>query len=190
MDNANETNADQPTSRIPGRRRRGAWITLAALGVVGALGVAVWGVNEVKAAMPLAALGMRHGAHGGHGPLLQDPSLAKERAAFALDWVLRSVDATAEQRDSAKAIAQKTIDELIPVAKRHESNAKAMAEALAGATVDREALERIRREEMKLADTASKALVDALAEVSETLTPEQRIEIAILARRAHELHRR
>ncbi len=191
MDSKNEATtqgAGEATHRTPRRHGRGAWLTLGAVGLVGTLGVAVWGVQEVRAAMPLAALGMRHGPGMGHGRLLENPALVKDRASFAVEWVLRSVNATAEQRESAKAVTQQTVDKLVPLAQRHAANAKTMAEALSGATVDREALERVRREELKLADAASKALLDALADVSETLTPEQRSELASLARQAHELH--
>jgi len=184
-----KTEADEQPHRVPGRHGRGAWLTLAAVAVVGTLGVGVWGAHEVRAAMPLAALAMRprFGTGMHQGRLLENPALAKERAAFAIEWLLRSVSATAEQRESAKAVTQQTVDTLVPLAELHASHARALAEALSAPTVDREAIERVRREELKLADTASKTLLDALASISETLTPDQRIELASLARRAHEL---
>jgi hypothetical protein len=190
MEDKIETNPN-PSEGHPRRsHRRGAWLTLAAVGLVGVLGVAAWGVKEVKAAMPLAALGMRQGMGGGHGRLLENPALAKERAGFAIEWVLRSVNATAEQREDAKAITKATIDKMLPLAERHKANARAIAEALAGPSIDREAIERLRREELSLADAASKTVLDALADVAETLTPDQRAELAALARQAHELHTR
>jgi Spy/CpxP family protein refolding chaperone len=49
---------------------------------------------------------------------------------------------------------------------------------LTAPSVDRSAIERLRVEQMGLADTASKRIAQALADASDVLTPEQRRKVA------------
>ena len=60
-----------------------------------------------------------------------------------------------------------------------------MARELAKPEIDREALERLRREEIALADQASKLAVGSIADLGEVLTPEQRAELVAFAHRFH-----
>jgi Spy/CpxP family protein refolding chaperone len=53
--------------------------------------------------------------------------------------------------------------------------------ALAQPTVDRDALNQIRRAELQLAETGSDRLVDAIADAADVLTPEQRAKLVELA---------
>ena len=66
------------------------------------------------------------------------------------------------------------VDDLFRLKQKHQEDHAAFAAQLGAATVDRAALEEIRKSEMALADEASKRVVQALADVSEVLTPEQR----------------
>lgn len=133
------------------------------------------------------------GGHGFGGPgrhafgarIVEDPAAAKQHAGMAVEWVLRGVDATEEQTQQAKGIADRLIDQLGPVAAKHREHREAMARELAKPHIDREALERLRRQEMALADQASRLAVDAIADVGEVLTPEQRSELVAFAHRFH-----
>jgi Spy/CpxP family protein refolding chaperone len=49
---------------------------------------------------------------------------------------------------------------------------------LTAPTIDRTAIERLRAEQIALADTASKRIAQALADATEVLNPEQRRKIA------------
>ena len=51
------------------------------------------------------------------------------------------------------------------------------------ANVDRGALERIREAELKLAESASDRMVNAIADAADVLTPEQRGKLAEMAER-------
>jgi len=100
-------------------------------------------------------------------------------------WVLGYVDATPAQEQKVQAIAEDALEGLLPLRERHTANRKAIHEALAGASIDREALEQARRAELKLADQASARLAQAVADAAEVLSPEQRAQLAEAAARFH-----
>ena len=127
-----------------------------------------------------------HGRHAFGARLAEDPEAAKRHAGMAIEWVLRGVDASEEQKLQAKRIAEGAIDQAGPLAARHRQHREAMARELAKPGIDREALERLRREEMALADEASKLAVGAIADLAEVLTPEQRAELVAFAHRFHD----
>ena len=125
-----------------------------------------------------------HGSHGFAG-LVHNPERAKERAALATEWALRAVDGTEEQMKQARVITDRLVDELVPLAARYHDQRQAMARELEKPELDREALERLRREGMTLAEEASKATVDAVADLAEVLRPDQRVELLKLLHRFH-----
>jgi Spy/CpxP family protein refolding chaperone len=144
------------------------------------------------AARPIAAAiqgGSFHrpwaGHWGGHGAV--SPEAAKEHVQVAAKWALRDIDATEEQQDRVNEIVAGTIDDLFRLKGRHQENRAAFHAQLSGASIDRAALEEIRKSEIALADEASKRLVQALADVSDVLTPEQR---QALIERVHRHHAR
>jgi len=57
-------------------------------------------------------------------------------------------------------------------------NRKQIREALAAATIDRAKIESLRQAQLKLHDSASKRLTDAITDAAEVLTPAQRAELA------------
>lgn len=163
----------------PGRRRNILYALLAA-------GVFI----TLFAARPITAA-IQHGAGfhrpwGGHGGgHAMSPEAAKDHLRVATKWALRDVDASAEQQDRVNTIVAGTVDDLFRLRESHKRNRDAFHAELAAATVDRAALEEIRKSEMALADEASKRLVQALADVSDVLTPTQR---QALQERVHRRH--
>lgn len=117
-----------------------------------------------------------HGWPGGwghhHGAFSSDE--VKDRAVHHVSWWLETVDATAEQEREVADIVEGMIDRVYPLAGQHRANREAMIAALAGADVDRDALERLRRAELELADKVSAELVATLSDVADVLTLEQR----------------
>jgi len=141
------------------------------------------------AARPIAAAVQGGGWHrfggrwGHHG--FGNPEAAREHAQVAVKWVLREVDATDEQEKRVQGIVGGAVDDLLQLRSKHQANREAFAAQLGGASVNREALEEIRKAEIALADEASRRLVQALADTAEALTPEQRQALLEHARRMH-----
>ena len=159
----------------------------------GLLGSGVLGVALVAvAARPIAAAiqggglaGLHHG-FGHRGFHAMSPEAAKEHLQVATKWALRDIDASEEQQDRVNAIAAGAVDDLFGLRQRHQANREAFHAQLGGASVDRAALEEVRKSEMALADEASKRLVRALADVADVLTPEQRQALMERFHRRHE----
>jgi Spy/CpxP family protein refolding chaperone len=142
----------------------------------------------VAAATPIAAAirggGGLHGMCGRHRGFHANmsPEAAREHIQVAAKWALRDIDASEEQQEKVGAIASGAVEDLFRLRDRHQANREAFHAQLKGATIDRAALEELRRSEMGLADEASKRLVQAMADVGDVLTPEQR---QALMRRFH-----
>jgi Spy/CpxP family protein refolding chaperone len=179
-----EQKATAPESR-PRWGRRIAYASLAA-------GVLVT-VVALAAARPIAAAIQQGGGFGGFhhrwaghwGPQGMSPEAAKEHLQVAAKWALRDIDASDQQQEKVNAIVAAAVDDLFKLRDQHHANQAALHAELMGATIDRAALEQTRQSEMALADQASKRLVQALADLSEVLTPEQR---QALAERIHHRH--
>ena len=152
------------------RRRpalRAAIIGAVLLGVGAVSGFAAGTVNGV----PFWALS----AAAGHG-------LNPERVAKHIDKrvnrVLGKVDASQEQRDKVSGIFKGAFTDLTALGiKPGEIHAKAFA-LLRADTIDPAAFEALRAEQVSMADTASKRIVQAMTEAAQVLTAEQRRELA------------
>jgi Spy/CpxP family protein refolding chaperone len=162
--------------------RRVRWVGAgAAAGLLCGLvagGATAWAVGQERGGF----MGHRHFLHG-RRPI--DPAAAREHVQMGVRWVLGTVDATPEQEQRVKAIALDALDDLLPMRERHQANRQAIRTALIGATVDRQALEQARREELKLIEELSVRLAAAIADSAEVLTPEQRAELAERHQRFH-----
>jgi len=143
-------------------------------GLVGSVAVAAF-----FAARPIAAAvqgsGGWHRLHGrwGHGEG-GSPEAMREHVQIGVKWALRSVDASEEQQQRVSAILAAGLQEATKLKERHQENREAFAAGLAGASVDRAALEEARKAELALAEEASQVLVKTLADAAEVLTPDQR----------------
>jgi protein CpxP len=91
--------------------------------------------------------------------------------------VLGIVDASTEQKQKVRAIFEKAANDLYATRDQRLQNRRAIAEALAAATIDRAKVEQLRGDRMKIADATSKRLTDALVEAAEVLTPAQRADL-------------
>ena len=176
-----DTNQATQAGGTPLWKRRSFWLgggVLAGLAALVAVALPAWALHGLSG----------HGGHGRHGfgaQILKDPEAAKRHAGMAVEWALRGVDATDEQMQQAKRIAERLVDELGPVAAKHREHRETIARELAKPEIDREALELLRRQELTLADQASKLAVDSFADLGEVLTPQQRQELIAFARRFH-----
>jgi Spy/CpxP family protein refolding chaperone len=174
--------SDKPTSTdthaAAGASRR-AWfkgaITGSVLGGLLAGGLGMWAHAHEGAEGP-------GGCHR-MGPRALSPEAGADRIAFATDWVLEKIQATDAQREQVRSIVQATLTDLASVRDQHRKNRDALIGLLSQPTVDRPALEEIRRNEMQVAESASGRIVTALADVADVLTPEQRTQLARMIER-------
>jgi Spy/CpxP family protein refolding chaperone len=138
------------------------------------------------AAVTIGVGAYSHGNPGGWGRDYDTTAAsAIERAEFATDFVLSRVNADESQRQRAKAIVRDTINELFPLKLEHQASRQAFIDALAQPSVNRAALEQIRQSEMQRANTASSRLVQAVADIANVLTFEQRTQLIELATQLH-----
>jgi Spy/CpxP family protein refolding chaperone len=140
----------------------------------------------VAAAGLFAFQGMTRANEGpGHGHFMHrmgHGAMDADTVAKFIDWrvaaMLSEVDATSEQKNRIGAIAKDAAKELMPLREQHKAaRAKAM-ELLIAPNVDRAALEKVRADELALAETVSRRITRAVADAAEVLTPAQRGKLA------------
>ncbi|MEW6364386.1 MAG: Spy/CpxP family protein refolding chaperone [Acidobacteriota bacterium] len=182
MSNSNEVQPAVETGHATRKSRHGFWAGLVAGGLAGALivGVVAIPLSGVSAAGPWAP--MQH--RGFHGEF--DPEMARRHAEMVAEFLLWKVDATDDQRAEVKAILNAAINDLEPLARQHRANRERGLELFAKPTVDRIALDDLRKDGMKLADQASQRVVTAIADMADVLTAEQRAELVEMARQFHQ----
>ena len=137
-------------------------------------GVAITGLVGIL----IAACGQgrhRHGFFGHHR--IDNVEEARERVEDVSGWVLGRMDATEDQEARIQAILDESVGEIYGMGEQHKGNRKALIDLLAQPSIDRQALESLRQEELQLAEAASTRMVVALADVAEVLTLEQRREM-------------
>ncbi len=122
----------------------------------------------------------------GHGP-----EAMREHMKDSADWLLHRVDATDQQKDEVQAVLDRAVNDLLEIPAAHRALHAALVSELTATRVDREALERLRREQIEQVDAVSRRIVEAIGEVADTLTQEQRLELADMSAgfRRHRWHR-
>jgi Spy/CpxP family protein refolding chaperone len=88
------------------------------------------------------------------------------------------IDATADQQAKVAAIAKAAVADLRPLREKAQAARAQAVTLLTAPTIDRSAIERLRAEQIGLAETASKRIVQALADAADVLNPEQRRKVA------------
>lgn len=134
-----------------------------------------------------AVLGAAATAHasrmGHHWAGAKSEEQVRERALDKSAWLLGRIDASPQQEEQINAIVSTLVGDLYRLRDAHRAHRRQLIAELARPQVDRAALETIRAEEMRLADAASKALVNAVADATEVLNMEQREELAAMMAR-------
>ena len=88
------------------------------------------------------------------------------------------LDATADQQAKIASIAKAAVADLRPLREKAQAARSQAVALLTAPTIDRTAIERLRAEQIGLAETASKRIAQALADAAEVLNPEQRRKVA------------
>jgi len=155
-------NAKPNDSQDKPRRR---WLKRGALGVLAA-GLA-------------GGIGYRAFAHRGgfsRGPF--DPAQLDARVERMLKHLFVEIDATDAQKEKLAPIVKQAANDLLPLRDKMRAARQQAIELLTQDSVDRGAIERLRAEQLELADAGSKRLAQAIADAAEVLTPEQRKALA------------
>jgi len=159
--------------------RGGLAVGLYAAGVIAVLGLAA---ALIAASQADASGWLRRGWHG------ERHERFGAHAEYAVDWVLHRIDATEEQGARVREIVALTIDDLGELHDERGDAHDRLEALLTAESVDRDALEAFRREQLARVDRAPRRLADAAAAIAAELSPEQRAGLAALARSHH--HRR
>jgi protein CpxP len=134
---------------------------------------------SAAAIQPALAHGGHHGPRHGHGgPAAMAFAGSPERVDRMVDRLLRGLDATEAQRTQIKQIAQAAASDL---KSRHEAGRSLRERAMqlfTQPTVDANAVEALRQERMAHMDQVSRRMSQAMLEISQVLTPEQRAKLA------------
>ena len=122
------------------------------------------------------ARGPRGPGGWGGGPL--DPAKLDQRIDRMLKHLYVEIDATEAQQQKLGPIVKSAAEDLLPMRRQlREARLQAM-DLFTRDHVDRAAFEKLRAEQMQLADRASKRVTQALADAAEVLTPLQRKQLA------------
>ena len=176
QNNTNSGNTGQP----PARRRLGGGkgTLIAALLAVGLVaGVAG---NLLPSAFgqgfPWQHRGWGMGGGFMGGPLT--PAQIDDRIDRMTKHMAIELDATADQQAKIAGIAKSAVADLRAMREKAQAARTQAVTLLTAPTIDRTAIERLRAEQIALADTASKRIAQALADASEVLNPEQRKKVS------------
>jgi periplasmic protein CpxP/Spy len=140
-----------------GSSRRRWFAGLAALGALGAAGAAY--------------------AQGGRHHSL-DPAERERRMEWRIDRLVQEVGGTPDQKERLAAIARTAMADLQPMREQARETRRQGMALLVAPSIDRAALERVRAARMQAEDARSRRIVQAMADASEVLTPEQRAKAA------------
>jgi periplasmic protein CpxP/Spy len=166
---------NEPTPNHARRRGEHGRIALVmAIGLVLAAGLAFAGYRAQD-------------SFGHHGPFARhSPRLIREFIEFRVDRALEQVAASDEQKRQVQSILARGFDEHASAFETHEALRQQVHELLTAETIDHAAVEALRAEQVQRIDAVSRQLKDAVVEIAELLTPEQRRRLVELHEQAFE----
>jgi periplasmic protein CpxP/Spy len=175
-DTSNNTSVPIPAE---GNRRRGRGRTVFFVALI-ALAA---GLTGAFASSALSQHGFGFGPPGWHGRGFMgrmDPAQIEDRADRAVRHLAIEIDATNEQQERLRAVVKSAVKDLLPMRDQAQSARLRGRELLVKPDLDRAAIEAFRAEHMALADAFSRRIAQALGDVAEILTLEQRRKVADL----------
>lgn len=178
MNEQTTPNPADSSSEPAAPRRKWRGLTIAAIVVAAGLtGAAV--TAAVSQPYGFGQGGWHGGWHGRMhgGPMGRfgfDPTRAEERLDRMVRHLAVEIDATNEQQDKLRTVAKAAVKEVLPAREKMMAARQQARSLLSAATIDRAAIEKLRAEQIALADSVSKRIAQAITEAAEILTPEQR----------------
>lgn len=109
-----------------------------------------------------------------HRPPDTDEHAWRRHADRMLDRLLVELDATDDQSERIRAIGEETFTLLSNAHAGREADADTLRAAISGESLDRAALETLRRVHLERAEVLSEAVAARFADALEVLTPDQR----------------
>jgi protein CpxP len=103
-----------------------------------------------------------------------DPAQVDRHVERMIKHLSVEADATADQQAKLVAIAKGAVGDLLPLREKLQANRGRALDLFTAGSVDRAAIERLRSEQLALAEAASKRIAQALGDAAEVLNPEQR----------------
>src|SRR5437764_1293827 len=121
-----------------------------------------------------------HFAHWRGGMMGQtfDPARAEERADRMVRHLAIELDASNDQTDKLRGIVRSAVRDIVPMRDKVLAIRTQARVLLTEPAINRAEIERLRTEQVALADTFSKRVAQALGDAGEVLTPEQRRKLA------------
>ncbi len=108
----------------------------------------------------------------------------ERREGRLTDRMFDRIKATPEQREKILGIMKNSKGDMRAQHEARLANRKAMSEALAAATLDRTAIEKLRQAQLAQTEAQSKKRTDTMVAIAEVLSPEQRQEMAKMMMRS------
>jgi periplasmic protein CpxP/Spy len=142
----------------------------------GAIAAALAGLIAAAPVLAQEQPAHRGGHHHGWGRM--DPEARADRMEYMVKRMFSSVKASEEQKTQAGAVVRRTLADLRPIQDKLREGRRAAIELLSRPSIDRRAIEAQRTQQLALHEAVSKRMTQALADLAEILTPEQRTALA------------
>jgi len=160
---------ETPETPKPSRRR---WLHYGVAALAGAATTIVVGA--------LAVGGAHHRWHRG-----MDPERVGRHIDRGAERLLSRVGASPEQKQKASAILKQAAADVLPMRDQHRAVFAQVRDIIAAPTVDRGKLETLRLSQVQAGDALTRRVTQALADVADVLTPEQRVQLSQMMDRRH-----
>jgi Spy/CpxP family protein refolding chaperone len=132
--------------------------------------------------MLTTAFGQGFAWHAWHDGAFMGGPLTPAQIDDRIDRMTRhmaiELDESADQQAKIAGIAKAAVGDLRPLHEKAQAARSQAVALLTAPTIDRSAIERLRAEQIALAETASKRIAQAVADASEVLSPDQRRKVA------------
>ncbi len=119
-----------------------------------------------------------HGARGHWGSVPLDPAMIEDRADRMVRHLSIELDANNEQQEKLRGIMRAMLKDVLPARERARAARQQARELLTATNIDRTAMEKLRTDQIALADSVSKRITQALGDAAEILNAEQRRKLA------------
>jgi protein CpxP len=116
--------------------------------------------------------------HASHATMASDPARMNEHVERMVKHFAVETDASPAQQEKLSGIVKSAFADLAPLRDKLRAARVDAIKLMKADTVDRAAIERLRADQLLVAETTSKRLTQAIADAADVLTPQQRQKVA------------